>query len=169
MWGFSITIFIFGPLCDVLGMKFLLKLAFFAHLLGVMIMIIANGFTLLFIGALILAMGNGLVEAAANPLVATLYPDNKTEMLNKFHVWFPGGIVIGGLVSFGLDSIGITGYQIKLIVILLPTLIYGWLFFGQIFSKIQNKCILKGRLFFLGQKTKIKTLKKSFGILISSD
>jgi fucose permease len=100
LWGFSITIFIFGPLCDVLGMKLLLRLAFFAHFLGVIIMIIADGFTLLFMVALILAMGNGLVEAAANPLVATLYPDKKTEMLNKFHVWFPGGIVIGGLISF---------------------------------------------------------------------
>lgn len=138
LWGFSITIFIFGPLCDVLGMKFLLRLAFFAHFLGVIIMVVAGGFTLLFVGALVLAMGNGLVEAAANPLVATLYPDKKTEMLNKFHVWFPGGIVIGGLISFGLDSIGITSYQIKLMVILVPTIIYGILFFGQKFPATER-------------------------------
>jgi fucose permease len=138
LWGFSITIFIFGPLCDVLGMKFLLRLAFVGHLLGVLIMFMANGFLFLFIGALVLAMGNGLVEAAANPLVATLFPDKKTEMLNKFHVWFPGGIVIGGLISFGLDSIGITSYQIKLLVILIPTLIYGYLFFNQKFPSTER-------------------------------
>ena len=138
LWGFSITIFIFGPLCDVLGMKFLFRLAFIGHFAGVLIMIFADGFTMLFIGALVLAMGNGLVEAAANPLVATLYPDRKTEMLNKFHVWFPGGIVIGGLISFGLDSIGITSYQIKLLVILVPTIIYGYLFFSQIFPATER-------------------------------
>ena len=138
LWGFSITIFIFGPLCDVLGMKFLFRLAFIGHFAGVLTMIMADGFTMLFIGALILAMGNGLVEAAANPLVATLYPDKKTEMLNKFHVWFPGGIVIGGLISFGLDSIGITSYQIKLLVILIPTITYGILFFGQIFPATER-------------------------------
>jgi len=138
LWGFSITIFIFGPLCDVLGMKLLFRLAFLGHFLGVIIMFFASGFTMLFIGALVLAMGNGLVEAAANPLVATLYPDRKTEMLNKFHVWFPGGIVIGGLISFGLDSIGITSYQIKLLVILVPTVIYGYLFFGQLFPATER-------------------------------
>ena len=138
LWGFSITIFIFGPLCDVLGMKLLLRLAFLGHLTGVLIMIFANGFTFLFIGALVLAMANGLVEAAANPLVATLFPENKTEMLNKFHVWFPGGIVIGGLISFGLDSINITSYQIKLLVILIPTLIYGMLFFKQDFPATER-------------------------------
>lgn len=138
LWGFAITIFIFGPLCDTLGMKFLLRLAFFCHISGVIVMFFAAGFTTLFIGGLILAMGNGLVEAACNPLVATLYPDRKTEMLNKFHVWFPGGIVIGGLVSFGLDSIGITGWQIKLLVILIPTIVYGFLFFGQKFPATER-------------------------------
>ena len=138
LWGFAITIFIFGPLCDVLGMRFLFRLAFIGHFVGVLTMIMADGFTMLFIGALILAMGNGLVEAAANPLVATLYPDKKTEMLNKFHVWFPGGIVIGGLISFGLDSIGIVSYQIKLLVILIPTITYGFLFLGQKFPATER-------------------------------
>ena len=40
-------------------------------------------------------MADGLVQAAANPLVATLYADRKTELFNKLHLWFPGGIVIG--------------------------------------------------------------------------
>ena len=80
LWGFSVTILIFGPLCDVLGMKFILRLALLGQALGVILMIFAGGFTMLFIGALILSMGNGLVEAACNPLVATIYPEKKTEM-----------------------------------------------------------------------------------------
>ena len=139
LWGFAVSIFIFGPLCDVLGMKFLLRLALLCHAIGVVVMITATGFTSLFIGALTLALGNGLVEAACNPLVATIFPDRKTQMLNRFHVWFPGGIVIGGLIAFGLDKVGITSYQIKVGVILIPTVIYGFLFFGQKFPATERK------------------------------
>jgi len=139
LWGFSVTILIFGPLCDVLGMKFILRLALLGQALGVILMIFAGGFTMLFIGALILSMGNGLVEAACNPLVATIFPEKKTEMLNKFHVWFPGGIVIGGLISFLLDTIGIGSWQIKLVVILLPAVIYGFMFAGQTFPATERK------------------------------
>jgi len=147
LWGFTISIFIFGPLCDALGMKFLLRLAFLGHSIGVLVMIFAaqisvslhyEPFIVLFSGALILAMGNGLVEAACNPLVTTIYPERKTQMLNKFHVWFPGGIVIGGLIAFGLDQTGITSWQIKLAVILVPTVIYGILFLRQKFPATER-------------------------------
>jgi fucose permease len=139
LWGFSVTIIIFGPLCDVLGMRFLLRLALFGQAVGVIVMILADGFLMLFIGAWVLSMGNGLVEAACNPLVATIYPEKKTEMLNKFHVWFPGGIVIGGLASFLLDKIGISSWQIKLSLILIPAIIYGILFAGQKFPATERK------------------------------
>lgn len=137
LWGFTISIVIFGPLVDALGMKNLMRMAFFGHAVGVLIMVLANGFAMLFVGALIVALANGTVEAVCNPLVATLFPDKKTEMLNKFHVWFPGGIVIGGLIAFLIGQTGIaaaTGaWQIKLAVILVPTVIYGYLFLGQAF------------------------------------
>jgi len=138
LWGFSISIFIFGPLCDALGMKLLFRLAFVGHFIGVLTLVFATGFTTLFFGALILAFGNGLVEAAANPLVTTIYPDRKTEMLNKFHVWFPGGIAIGGLIAFGMDSIGISSWQLKLLVILIPTIAYSLIFMGQKFPKTER-------------------------------
>ncbi len=153
LWGFAISIFIFGPLCDVLGMKLIFRLAFVGHFIGVLTMVFASGFTTLFIGALILAFGNGLVEAAANPLVTTIYPDRKTEMLNKFHVWFPGGIAIGGLIAYFMDNAGITSWQLKLLVILIPTVIYGLIFLGQKFpatervqSGVSNKDMIKGTL-----------------------
>lgn len=127
LWGFAVSQLVFAPLADSLGMRALLRLAFVGHVLGSVTMIMAGGFSALFMGALIIAMGNGLVEAACNPLVAALYPDDKTVKLNQFHVWFPGGVVIGGLAAFFLDSIGITGWQIKIALILVPTLVYGWL------------------------------------------
>ena len=107
LWGFTISIFVLGPLCDVLGMRNLLRFAMICHAVGALIMVLANGYWMLFAGALILAMGNGTVEAACNPLVATVYADQKTKKLNQFHVWFPGGIVIGSVACFLLDKVGV--------------------------------------------------------------
>lgn len=141
LWGFTISIFILGPLCDAVGMKNLMRFAFLCHAAGVLVMIFANGFAMLFVGALIIAMGNGTVEAACNPLVATIYPNDKTKKLNQFHVWFPGGIVIGGLFAFLIDNVipnGAHNWQIKLALVLLPTVIYGILFAGQKFPATER-------------------------------
>lgn len=138
LWGFAVSQLLFAPLADSLGMRALLRFAFVGHLVGALTMITADGFGTLFVGALIIAMGNGLVEAACNPLVAALYPDNKTVKLNQFHVWFPGGVVIGGLAAFALDSVGITGWQIKIALILVPTLAYGWLILREPFPATEG-------------------------------
>jgi len=138
LWGFAVSQVVFAPLCDTLGMRFLVRMAFVGHLAGSLVMILAGGFATLFAGALIIAMANGLVEAACNPLVAALYPDNKTVKLNQFHVWFPGGIVLGGLAAFGLDSAGITSWQIKIVLILIPTVAYGVLLLGQRFPATEG-------------------------------
>ncbi|MFQ5807862.1 MAG: sugar MFS transporter, partial [Phycisphaerae bacterium] len=138
LWGFTISIFVLGPLCDVLGMRNLLRFALLCHAVGTLLMIFATGFWMLFFGALILALGNGTVEAACNPLVATIYPYEKTKKLNQFHVWFPGGIVIGGVAAYLLDQVGLTNWQVKLALILVPTVIYGLIFAGQKFPATER-------------------------------
>ncbi|MDA0310928.1 MAG: MFS transporter [Gemmatimonadetes bacterium] len=138
LWGFAVSQLLFAPLADSIGMRALLRTSFVAHVVGVLTMIFATGFSTLFAGALIIAMGNGLVEAACNPLVATLFPDNKTVKLNKFHVWFPGGVVIGGLAAFGLDAVGVTGWQVKIALVLIPTAAYGWLLLREPFPATEG-------------------------------
>ena len=138
LWGFAVSQVIFAPLCDTLGMKTLLRLSFVGHLAGTLLMIFATGFGMLFAGATVIAMANGLVEAACNPLVATLYPDNKAVKLNQFHVWFPGGVVLGGVASFGLDQIGIGAWELKLALILIPTAVYGVLMLRETFPPTEN-------------------------------
>ena len=146
LWGFTISIFIFGPLVDALGMRNLMRFSFLCHLVGPVIMIFAQGFWALFGGALIIALANGTVEAVCNPLVATIYPNRKAEKLNQFHVWFPGGIVIGGLLSFFIgkiapeawQSLAFASWQVKLALILFPTIIYGIVFAGQKFPATER-------------------------------
>ena len=138
MWGFTVTILTFGSLCDVVGMRLVLRLAVVGHVGGALLMIFANGFATLFAGALTLSMADGLVQAACNPLVATLYTDRKTEMFNKLHLWFPAGIVGGGLIAFGLDWLSIESWQLKLALILAPAMTYGLLFLGQKFPATER-------------------------------
>ena len=89
-------------------------------------------------GALTIAFANGLVEGACNPLVATLYPDRKTQKLNQFHVWFPGGIVIGGLLCYFLDKAGITSWQLKVGSILIPAFSYAFIMLMENFPVTEN-------------------------------
>lgn len=136
-YGFTISIFIGGPLCDLLGMGRLLALAFFMHVAGVLLTIFATGFWFLFAGTLSIGLGNGLVEAAVNPLTATLYPDQKTEKLNLLHVWFPGGIVIGGLASYLMTLMGLD-WKVKMAAIFIPVVIYGAMFVGRKFPQTER-------------------------------
>lgn len=126
-WGFPLAVVIGGILVDIIGMKKLLLVAFSFHLIGILLTIFAGGYWSLFISTLCVGIANGTVEAACNPLVATIYSDNKTTKLNHFHLWFPGGIVIGTLLVFFLDKAGIS-WQIQVGLMIIPTLIYGYLF-----------------------------------------
>lgn len=126
-WGFPLAIIIGGMVVDVIGMKKLLVGAGIFHLAGILLTVFATGYWSLFISTLLIGLGNGTVEAACNPLVATIHSDNKTTKLNHFHLWFPGGIVIGTLLVFLFDKIGL-GWQIQVGVMLIPTLLYLYLF-----------------------------------------
>ncbi len=126
-YGFPIAVVIGGFIVDVIGMKRLLVIAFLFHLAGILLTIFAQGFWTLYISTLLIGLANGTVEAACNPLVTALYPDNKTTKLNHFHLWFPGGIVIGTLIVLLLNKIGLN-WQIQVGIMLLPTAIYGYLF-----------------------------------------
>jgi len=135
-WGFPLAVIVGGFIVDIIGMKKLLVSAFVFHLAGILLTIFADGYWTLFLSTLLIGIANGTVEAACNPLVASLYTDNKTTKLNHFHLWFPAGIVIGTLAVFGLDralgqGISPKPYwisELEIALMLIPTLIYGYLF-----------------------------------------
>jgi len=126
-WGFPLAIVIGGFIVDVIGMKRLLIMAFIFHLAGIALTIFAQGYWTLFFSTLLIGIANGTVEAACNPLIATLYPENKTTRLNYFHLWFPGGIVIGTLLVTLFIYMGL-GWKIQVAMMVIPTLVYGYLF-----------------------------------------
>jgi len=145
-WGFGLSILVGGPLCDLAGMGTLLRVAAAGHIGGAIATIVAPDFAVLFAATLVIGIANGLVEAAINPLVATIYADDKTRRLVALHAWFPGGIVVGGVLSFAFTQIGryatalapYTGWQAKMLLLLVPSATYAWLFAGRTFPPTER-------------------------------
>ena len=136
-WGFPVATIFGGLLYNYFGPKKLLVAAFLSHLIGLVMTIYADGFTTLLISSFLIGFANGSVEAACNPLIADMYSNNRTTMLNKFHVWFPGGIVVGSLAVELLNFMSM-GWQLKIATMILPTLIYGYMFYKSIFPTSEN-------------------------------
>ena len=144
-FGFPVATTLGGFIVDQIGMRRLMWVAFAAHLLGLVLTIFAVDFWTLMISTFLIGFANGTVEAVCNPLIASLYPNKKVVMLNKFHVWFPGGIVIGALLAAGMNALkthfgfeSFLNWQWQVGLILIPTLFYGWLFLGQKFPRTER-------------------------------
>lgn len=142
-WAFTIAIFISGALVDMVGMRALHILSSAGYFLGIGLVLAAphptapvssifdnTGTTLLYAGFMVMGLSQGLVEGVINPLVATIYSDQKTKRLNMLHAWWPGGLVIGGLLAVLLTSFG-ASWQIKLATILVPAAIYLFMAFSM--------------------------------------
>jgi len=140
-WGFTVAMLFGGPMCDRIGMKPLLAGAFLMHVVGVIGTISSQGFWSLYGATLAIGVANGLVEAAINPLAATLYPEQKVQKLNLLHLWFPGGIVIGGLLAWMLTGLDV-GWRLKTATILIPAVIYAWMMFRLPFP--QTEAVAQG-------------------------
>lgn len=125
-----------------------MQFAFFAHGVGILLLIFSGNYMGLLVANLLIGLGNGCTEAACNPMIADAYEGNRmSKMLNRFHMWFPGGIAIGSLLSGFMTDSGITG-QNQVWLLLIPTLIYAYLFYGQSWpkAKVQEAATLSGNL-----------------------
>ena len=130
-WGFAVAMFAGGYFIDIVKTRSIVWMAFVLHFVGIVLLLLAKDYTSLFIANVFIGLGNGSVEAACNPLVTALFPDKKTKMLNRFHVWFPGGIVIGSLLAaLVMDQLNLP-WQVLVSLLFIPLAIYGFLFFRQ--------------------------------------
>ncbi|MEQ1883737.1 MAG: MFS transporter [Bryobacteraceae bacterium] len=142
--GYAVTIAIGSPLLDYIGMGLLLPLSGVLFSIGALIMIFAGDlatgagvYNVLWAGALVTGVGWGLVETVTNPMVASLYPDDKTSKLNAVHAWWPGGLVIGGLMGVGMSNVDI-GWQWKLGVVIVPAILLFVLCWGMKFPPTER-------------------------------
>ena len=140
--GFCFGVIIGGLIVDKVGYGRLVSAAFVMHVLSAVVTFSATrgqaqdtAYMLLYLGTFIFALGNGTLEAVANPLVSTLFPRNRTHYLNILHASWPAGLVLGGLVGWILGEGMQVSWKIQLGLFLVPTVLYGFAFFGQAFPK----------------------------------
>lgn len=137
--GFCFGIIIGGVIVDKIGYGWLVVLAFTCHVLSAFVTFGAsspeNAYTFLYLGMFLFAYANGTLEAVANPLVATLFPKNRTHYLNILHASWPAGMIIGAVIGWVLDDRLELHWKIQLALYLIPTVIYGLMFMGQKFPQ----------------------------------
>lgn len=138
-WAYPVTVLIVGPLCDAIGMRRLVLCACAGHITGAVLTIFspAFGFPVLLLATLLIGLADGMVEAVLNPLVATLYPEDKTGRISILHAAWPVGLIIAGLYCvgisavFGLDDPGVSAaavslsWKLKMAIVLVPAVLYG--------------------------------------------
>jgi len=140
IWPFAVSIILFSLFIDKIGYKTAMVFAFLGHLvwavLGVAAYFVSKGgntdtaYKMLVVGSLILALGNGAVEAFINPVVATLFSKEKTKWLNILHAAWPGGLVITGMIVIFM---GEAPWYLKVGVIAIPAIIYFVMLIGEKF------------------------------------
>jgi MFS family permease len=131
--GFALTLLFGSALVDLIGARRILVFAAVGFIAGSALVWLASAlplggmtYPLILSGLLATGLGWGAVEAASNPVVAALYPDEKTHRLNILHAWWPAGIVVGGLAGVALGALGLA-WQWNLAVLVLPALLLAWL------------------------------------------
>jgi MFS family permease len=145
--GFGIIILLSSFLADAVGYGKLMWLAFLTHVVSAVLTLAAGAafaaggkeaaFQCLYWGMFLFAIGNGICEAVVNPLVATLFPKEKTHYLNILHAGWPGGLIVGGLASYFMNPDGAkaVSWQIQMSLFMVPVVLYGVMILGQKFPK----------------------------------
>ena len=154
--GFCFGIIIGGVVADKIGYGKLVIAAFAFHALSAFITFAAiptmpkgTAYNCLYWGTFVFAVANGCLEAVSNPLVATLFPHNRTHYLNILHASWPAGLVLGGAMGWVLDDQMQLSWKIQLALFLIPTALYGLMFLGQHMprSEASEKGLSLGEMF----------------------
>ena len=147
LWGMAVSLLLVGPFLEKIGLKNATICAFLCHLIGVTLFLCGYAFAgqtiaiwVLIAGAIGFGAGNGFIEMAGNPLVATLYPDRKVLKLNHFHAFFPGAMIVGGLLGFFMAESGtfIGHWTWQIGIIYIPIFVYGAMVLPQKFPRTET-------------------------------
>ena len=102
--GFALSLLAISPLLDRFGARRVILFAAACFIVGPALVLFAAGtgasaYLLLNLAMVIWGFGWGATEASINPVIASLFPDEKTGKLNALHAWWPAGLIVGGLAS----------------------------------------------------------------------
>ncbi len=142
--GFALTLLFGSALVDLIGMKRMLLLSALGYVAGALGLLAATTMTVgpavettVLVSLLLTGLGWGAVEAASNPMVAALYPEEKTHRLNILHAWWPAGIVVGGLLGVAITALGIP-WEVNMFVLLIPALVLAFMVARSVFPQTER-------------------------------
>jgi MFS transporter, DHA2 family, metal-tetracycline-proton antiporter len=121
LWPFAISIVIFSLIIDKIGYKTAAVIAIVCHVASLLLTIFATGFTSLYWATFLVAIANGIVEAFINPVVATVFRENKAKWLNILHAGWPAGMALGALFTVLLGGLD---WQLKYGMCFIPVVVY---------------------------------------------
>ena len=131
--GFALTLLFGSALVDLIGMKRMLLLSALGYIAGAagllaatMMPVDATVQTVILVSLLLTGLGWGAVEAASNPMIAALYPEEKAHRLNILHAWWPAGIVVGGLLGVAITKLGLP-WELNMLVLMVPAIVLAWM------------------------------------------
>ena len=143
IWPFAISIIVFSLIIDNVGYRAAMFFSFICYALYTLLAFQAYGvvnedglsgdalktaraeaYQLLYMGSIILGLGNGTVEAFINPVVATMFKKDKTKWLNILHAGWPGGLVLGGILTILLGAQAAEDWRILIYLIAIPAVVY---------------------------------------------
>ena len=155
IWSFGVSIIMFSLFIDRIGYKVAMIFSFISYLAYTAMAVMAyqaihgvtdpvalaaaqkHGYQLLYWGSIILGLGNGTVEAYANPIVSTMFRTDKVKWLNRLHAGWPAGLVMGGLCTIALAKN--TDWRINLGLILIPAVAFFLILIGKQFPKSERE------------------------------
>lgn len=131
IWPFAISIILFSLVIDKIGYKVAMYFSFICYALYGVFAFLAHGsadnavaYNYLYIGSIILGLGNGTVEAFINPVIATIFSHEKTKRLNFLHAGWPAGLVIGGLIVTFLGPWNSENWLILIAAVIVPSIVF---------------------------------------------
>ncbi|MFM1873379.1 MAG: hypothetical protein RL398_2801 [Planctomycetota bacterium] len=143
IWPFAISIILFSLIIDRIGYRAAMVFSFVCYAIYAALALQAYGivnaaglsgdaltaarataYDRLYLGSIVLGLGNGTVEAFINPVVATMFHREKTKWLNILHAGWPGGLVLGGLLTLGLGGQVAQDWRVLIYVLALPAIVY---------------------------------------------
>jgi MFS family permease len=142
--GFGFIIIFGGVIADKLGYGKLMIFAFVMHVLSAALQICtplifdAGGdhgrewvYWSLTIAMYMFSAANGTCEVVVNPMVAALFPQQKTHYLNILHAGWPGGLIAGGVIGYFKSEIFPMHWIVAMSLFLVPVMIYGVMMVGR--------------------------------------
>lgn len=142
IWPFGISIIVFSLIIDKIGYRVAMFFSFACYAIYLVLACMAygtiqgveeagiqaaqaRGYSLLYLGSVILALGNGTVEAFINPVVATMFNKEKTKWLNILHAGWPGGLVVAGIITISMGTIATKGdWRLVIGLVALPAIVF---------------------------------------------